>query len=450
MSITIPRTFHRIWLGDQAMPDEYERFGDTWRFLHPGWEMRLWTDATLPPLKNAWAYAQPRSLSAKCNIARYEILLQHGGIYVDTDFECLKNVESLLQDIECFVAWEREGLANNAIIGAVPGHPFLRDLVDSLEENVRKMPDADPSVTQSGPYYLTNILGRHPEVTVFPASLFYPYQWHERWRRYEAFPDAYAVHHWSMTWRATKWPQPRQLGDGTLPCLSVVIDSCNDSLRLEWVLEGLCVQTVSDFEVIVVSRAGDMSIERLIHRFEDRLNITHATRKSRRKQLRPAEARNMGLRFARAARTLFLDGDCLPDTDVVEAHAKFGSTGFVPFGFRRIYPADKLYPFMPPLDYLGFQNYVADDPRHSFPMYGDWRDVQGFCLSAPTDVVCQLGGFGEKLSGDSAQDLAWRLSRQKYRLIPMWSSGYVTYLDHAKMSSTSQRKRLPRRERVAL
>lgn len=424
----IPRVFHRVWLGNEPMPDEFKRFGETWQSLHADWKMILWTDTTLPPLKNAWAYAQPRSLSAKCNIARYEILLQHGGIYVDTDFECLKNLEPLLQDVECFVAWEREDMANNAIIGVVPGHPFLRDLVDSLEERVRKMPNADPSVTQSGPHYLTDVLHRHPEVTVFPASLFYPYDWHERWRRFEVFPDAYAVHHWSMTWRATKWPQPRQLGDGTSPCLSVVIDSRNDSLRLEWVLEGLCVQTVSDFEVIVVSRAGDIPLDSLIRRFENRLHITHTSRKSPHMQLHPAEARNLGLELARASRTLFLGGDCLPDTDVVEAHATFRSTGFVPFGFRRIYPANKLYPFKPPLDYHGFRMHALKEPYYSATVYGDWRDVQGFSLSAPTDVVRELGGFDEQISDDFAQDLAWRLCKQKYRLIPLWNA-YVTHLD---------------------
>lgn len=423
----IPRIFHRIWLGDQPMPDEFKRFGETWQSLHPEWEMLLWTDATLPPLKNAWAYAQPKSLAAKGNIARYEILLQYGGIYVDTDFECLKNLEPLLQDVKCFVAWEREDLANNAIIGAVPGHPFLHNLVDSLEENVRKMPDADPSVTQSGPHYLTGVLHRHPEVTVFPARLFYPYEWHERWRRHEVFPDAYAVHHWSMTWRATKWPQPKQLGNGSVPCLSVVIHSHDDDLRLEWVLEGLCVQSVSDFEVIVVSRSADKSIASLIHRFENRLDITHCCRKSRRKALRPAEAYNLGLRLARAPRTLLLDGNCLPDADVVEAYASFGDKAFVPFGFRHIYPADKLYPFRPPLDYYGFHMHAVEDPRYASAVYGDWRDVMGFCLSAPTEVLRQLGGFDEKFRGECAQDLALRLCKQKYRLIPMWNA-YVTHL----------------------
>jgi hypothetical protein len=32
---SIPRIFHRIWLGGTAMPDEYKRFGDTWRRHNP-------------------------------------------------------------------------------------------------------------------------------------------------------------------------------------------------------------------------------------------------------------------------------------------------------------------------------------------------------------------------------------------------------------------------------
>jgi inositol phosphorylceramide mannosyltransferase catalytic subunit len=429
-TLSIPKIFHQIWLGDKPLPRKFIDYGHSWEKCHSGWHKIIWSEADLPSLRNQWAYEQTEVYAAKSNIARYEILLEHGGIYVDTDFECLKNIEPLLVGVECFVAWERDGLANNAIIGAIPGHPFVHDLVESLEQSVRALPDADPAVTQSGPYYLTNVLARHPEVTVLPSALFYPYQWHERWRRAEVFSEAYAVHHWTLSSR--RFPEPHRLGDGRNAALSVVLrtPSENAPLKLEWALEGLSVQTISDFEVIIVGDLRHSRVERLVKAFSRHLDLR--ARNGPISATNGANARNQGIRAARAQRILFLDGDVLPDTDVVETHAQFGKSAFVPFGFRRIYPAEKMYPFEAPLDYVALRLHSVQDPRRSYPyppFRGDWRDLEGFCFSAPTSLVRRLEGFNEALPEvDSVNDLARRLSASKALLMPMWVQGYVTHL----------------------
>ena len=97
--LLIPRVFHRIWLGRQPMPAEFEAFGATWLQHHPGWKMKLWTEANLPPLVNRWAFQQARTLAGRSDVARYEILFRCGGIYVDTDFECLRNLERLIDNV---------------------------------------------------------------------------------------------------------------------------------------------------------------------------------------------------------------------------------------------------------------------------------------------------------------------------------------------------------------
>jgi mannosyltransferase OCH1-like enzyme len=112
--MAIPRTFHQLWLGPEPMPAEFQEFRTTWQRLHPGWEHKLWTDATLPPLENQRAFDLARSAAAKSNIARYEIVRRFGGVYIDTDFECKRSLEALLQGVDCFAAWERKGSANNA------------------------------------------------------------------------------------------------------------------------------------------------------------------------------------------------------------------------------------------------------------------------------------------------------------------------------------------------
>ena len=93
----IPKTFHRIWIGNNPMPEEYEYYGQTFMDLHPDWEYKLWTDDNLPVEKfqNRELYESDDGVVFKANIARIEILFLHGGIYADTDFEFYKNIELL-------------------------------------------------------------------------------------------------------------------------------------------------------------------------------------------------------------------------------------------------------------------------------------------------------------------------------------------------------------------
>jgi hypothetical protein len=56
------------------------------------------------------------------------------------------------------------------------------------------------SPNANGPYFLSLLLEQEPGFAIFGAKLFYPYLWDEPERRHEAFPDAYAIHHWSLSW----------------------------------------------------------------------------------------------------------------------------------------------------------------------------------------------------------------------------------------------------------
>ena len=54
--ILIPQIFHRIWLGDKEMPEEFVYYGETWKKLHPSWKIKLWTEENIPKLINQEAF----------------------------------------------------------------------------------------------------------------------------------------------------------------------------------------------------------------------------------------------------------------------------------------------------------------------------------------------------------------------------------------------------------
>jgi inositol phosphorylceramide mannosyltransferase catalytic subunit len=198
----IPRKIHRVWVGD-PMPERLERYGDTWKQHHPDWEHVLWTEANMPPLRNQHIYDRAEELAPghvgqlRSDVARYEILLDHGGVYVDADLECLRPIDGLLDGVTAFAGWEKDSQwVGNTILGAVPGHSFMRALVTGLAANVRRHAGARPNAL-TGPRYVTAVRRRHGRaVTMFPQRFFYAAGWDELDRIPEEFPDAYAWHWW--------------------------------------------------------------------------------------------------------------------------------------------------------------------------------------------------------------------------------------------------------------
>jgi hypothetical protein len=431
-----PPIFHRIWLGPKNLPTDFAAYGETWGTRHPGWQMQLWTDANLPPLANQVLFDRAPSFAAKADILRYELLLQFGGVYVDTDFECLKNIESFLEGTECFVAQQKDLDAdfgkfcyvNNALMGAVPGHPLFRDLVESLPNHIASLPPDAPAAALTGPHYLTTVLQSHPGVKIFPAKFFYPYTATERWRRHEKFPEAFAVHHWTLSDVAVNRLNPRRLGSSGAPCLSVCLRPVahDDGTRLRWVLEGLCLQTVTNFEVLVPAEISP-ELRTMLTSFDGRLTI-------RLLPVAGADGGSMGvfavaLGTAQAPRVLFLDTDCLPDIDVVETHARSGAKSELLFGYRRIYPVEKLFPFREAVDYGGLFQHCRPERTGLYivPSAERWKDVEPSCFSVPATLVRRMADIPRD-SREAVHSWAERLTKNGCPSAPCIYGARVTQL----------------------
>src|SRR5207249_2375410 len=60
------------------------------------------------------------------------VLCRDGGVYVDTDLECLRPIDPLLDGVSLFLGALDSGRVSNAIIGSVPGHPLLMRALEEL------------------------------------------------------------------------------------------------------------------------------------------------------------------------------------------------------------------------------------------------------------------------------------------------------------------------------
>ncbi|CAM9778082.1 unnamed protein product [Laminaria digitata] len=136
-SSLIPRTLHHIWLGS-PLPEACARLRESWLSRHEGWTARLWGDADVEAfgLENQEAYDAAGNFGEKSDILRYEILLRHGGVYVDVDFLCLGAFDELHRHYELYAGVSNTGTfeLNNGLVGCRPDHPIMRDIVNRIRE----------------------------------------------------------------------------------------------------------------------------------------------------------------------------------------------------------------------------------------------------------------------------------------------------------------------------
>lgn len=191
----IPHNLHHVWLGPNPLPDDFAGYVETWKHHHPEWSFHFWTEDNLPAeLRRPEVRDRLRVPAERADILRLEVLWLYGGVYVDTDFECLRPIDPLLEGVDLFAAiykfdrkTQKERL-NNAILGAAPQHA----VVDRALNELRPRNAHGYDKYAAGPFFVDRLF-QEAGATIFPRPLFYP-SWAER-------DEAVAFHHMARTWK---------------------------------------------------------------------------------------------------------------------------------------------------------------------------------------------------------------------------------------------------------
>lgn len=193
-------------MGPKPLPSFANEYWERWRELMPDWILVDWTQ--LPKLVNQQAYDDATSYAQKSDIARYELLYYYGGVYVDTDVEPVKSIESLVQEADAFAGYEDDTYLCNAVLGANAGHPLMGELILGISDNIAATKDR-PINEQTGPVYLTKVAQGYQGLVRFEPVVFYPYS-HTSGdaMRFVSAEDisrtldggCYAIHRWEGDW----------------------------------------------------------------------------------------------------------------------------------------------------------------------------------------------------------------------------------------------------------
>ncbi|XWV24975.1 glycosyl transferase [Tupanvirus deep ocean] len=146
----IPKIIHQIWLqGYNNIPSELNEFHDKCKKVNSDFEHMFWDNDRIKKLleeefgeKYVAAFDYFKIFAQKADFARYAILYVYGGIYLDMDTMCKKNLNDFL-NYRLFTTiagdsfYELYKRYHNAVIGAVPRHPLFlimfKNIFDRME-----------------------------------------------------------------------------------------------------------------------------------------------------------------------------------------------------------------------------------------------------------------------------------------------------------------------------
>lgn len=208
----IPKKIHQIWLGKHKLPKKYLKWINSWKLHNPDWEYKLWDENSIKELDQGKfnIFSKKINPGYRSDIVRYLLLKKYGGLYIDTDFECLKPIPLDLlkfKFVSCLIFDNKPCIANGMMM-SIPNYILLDNILKAKNTN-NPNNEIKNIMDNSGPGKLTEeyfslIKNIEKEALILPSNYFYPYpnfMLNSRVNKYNTVEKiSVGIHHWEMSW----------------------------------------------------------------------------------------------------------------------------------------------------------------------------------------------------------------------------------------------------------
>ena len=206
----IPKKLHYMWLGGQPLPDSLRKCIDSWKKYCPDYEVVRWDETHYDVYKNTFmseTYDNVKYVFVP-DYARLDILYHHGGIYMDTDVELIRELDDLLYQ-EAFCGVEKWQVINfGGCSGAVKGYHALESFLEHWGERRLVRNDGtldsissgliDTSIVLREGYQLNGKNQRVLGMNIYTYDYFHPYDYMSG--LLEKTSDTFSIHHFHGGW----------------------------------------------------------------------------------------------------------------------------------------------------------------------------------------------------------------------------------------------------------
>ncbi len=163
MGQTIPKVIHQTYF-TKTLPEAIQKNVDHIRAINPDWEYRLYDDADIdvyirqnfPELFAIFKKINPSYGAAMADFFRYLLLYKEGGVYLDIKSSMAKPLNDIILEDDKYLLsyWQNDegdimknmgkyidisdplGELQQWYLITVPGHPFLKSVIETVCRNI--------------------------------------------------------------------------------------------------------------------------------------------------------------------------------------------------------------------------------------------------------------------------------------------------------------------------
>lgn len=114
--MSIPKVIHYCWFGKGKMPAISEKCINSWRVFCPDYKIVCWNEENFDINENKYAKEayECGKWAFVSDYVRLKVLYDEGGIYLDTDVELIKSLDSLIEKTG-FMGFDDNGLISTGL-----------------------------------------------------------------------------------------------------------------------------------------------------------------------------------------------------------------------------------------------------------------------------------------------------------------------------------------------
>ncbi|MBP3308781.1 MAG: glycosyl transferase [Clostridia bacterium] len=210
----IPKKLHACWFGGKPIPDDAQKYLESWKRFCPDYEIIIWNEENFDVNSNTYvkeAY-QSKKFAFVTDYVRLKVLYEYGGIYMDTDVEVLKPLDDLLK-YPAFSGFEGPNRIPTGTMGAEPNNRWIKMLLDYYDDRHFVLPDGNLDLTtnvktitditvSNYPIVLNNTFQSFEDFVMFPFDYLCAKDLVDG--KVKTSDNTYTIHHFAGSWTSRK------------------------------------------------------------------------------------------------------------------------------------------------------------------------------------------------------------------------------------------------------
>lgn len=207
----IPKKIHYCWFGGNPIPEKDQRCIDSWKKFCPDYEIIQWNESNYDITKNTYMYQayQLKKWGFVPDYARFDIIYEQGGFYLDTDVELVKALD-VLRENKAYMGFEgNEWISPGLGFGAEAGNEVVKGLRDMYADLSFYHENGEVNLTPS-PHYITGYLEKEGmkrnnqmqmvgSMCIYPTDYFCPKDYYSG--KMKVTKNTFSIHWFNASWQ---------------------------------------------------------------------------------------------------------------------------------------------------------------------------------------------------------------------------------------------------------